>query len=82
VTAARIWREVKPFVGLVVIVLVYAIVHAVFTHQATDRGLLTPSGGVDTSLVVLGLATLGLRVIVLVVVPIIAVYRLVSRLLR
>ena len=81
-TRARIWQEVKPFLGLAIVVVVYAITRAVFGALADGRGLLTPSGSLDTTLAILGAATLALRAAVLVVVPFIAVYRLVMRLAR
>jgi len=74
-----IWREVKPFLGLAIVVAVYAIVRLVFTSLADGRGIVTPSGDLDTTVVVLGLSTLALRFVVLFVVPIVAIYRLVMR---
>ena len=77
-----IWREVKPFLGLAIVVAVYAIVRLVFTSLADGRGIVTPSGDLDTTVVVLGLSTLALRFVVLFVVPIVAIYRLVMRAAR
>jgi hypothetical protein len=74
-----IWRELRPFVGLGIVIAVYAIVRVVFTSLADDQGILTPDGDVDTTLVVLAISTLVLRFVVLVVVPFVAIYRLVMR---
>ena len=78
----RVWREAKPFVGLVVVVVIYAIVRAVTAKLAGSHGVLTPTGGVDTTVAALLLATFILRVLVIFVVPPIATYRLVLRVLR
>lgn len=77
-----IWREAKPFLGLAIVVAVYAIVRLVFTSLADGGGIVTPSGNVDTALVILGLSTLALRFVVLFVVPVVAIYRLVMRAAR
>ena len=79
---AVIWRELKPFVGLTIVVAVYAIVRFVFTSLADDQGILTPGDHVDTTLVVLGISTLVLRFVVLVIVPVVLIYRLVMRVAR
>lgn len=78
----RAWRECKPFVGVVIVVAIYGIVRAVYLALSGSRGVLAPSGGVDTTLAVLALATFILRMCALVGVPFIAVYRLVMRLGR
>ena len=77
-----IWRELRPFVGVAIVVAVYAIVRVIFTSLASGQGIVTPSGDVDTTLVVLGLATLGLRFVALVVVPVVTIYRVVMRACR
>jgi hypothetical protein len=74
-----IWRELRPFVGVAIVVAVYAIVRVVFTSLADGQGIVTPSGDVDTTLVVLAISTLVLRFVVLVVVTFVTIYRLVMR---
>ncbi|HEV7557866.1 MAG TPA: hypothetical protein VGO00_20510 [Kofleriaceae bacterium] len=74
-----IWRELRPFVGVGIVIAVYAIVRVVFTSLADDQGILTPTGDVDTTLVVLAISTLVLRFVVLIVVPVVTIYRLVIR---
>jgi len=44
--------------------------------------MLTPSGSLNSKLAALSLTTLAMRIFVLVVVPIVVVYRVVMRLLR
>ena len=78
----RWWRELRPYVCPAAIVVAYLIVREVFSQLAGNRGLLTPSGGIEAWLVVLGLVTLVLRLVVLVVVPLIVVYRLIWRVVR
>ena len=80
-TRQRIWRELKPFVGLVVIVALYIVVRLSFGAMSGSRGVLTPSGGVDSTLAILAFATFVLRLTVLVLVPFVATYRLVMRML-
>jgi hypothetical protein len=75
-----IWRELKPFASLVIVVAIYGIVRAVYLTISDGHGVLAPGGGVDTTLAVLALVTFILRLCVLVGVPFIAVYRLVMRL--
>jgi heme/copper-type cytochrome/quinol oxidase subunit 2 len=82
ITRARVWRESKPFLGPAAIVLVYAIVRLGYGAIAGSQGLLTPAGSVDRAQVTLGLAALGLRIFVLVVVVFAVVFRLVMRFLR
>jgi len=76
------WRELKPFVAPAILVVIYAIVRLIYGAASSSHGVLTPSGGVDGKLAALALATLGLRILVLVVIPCAVVYRVVMRLLR
>ena len=76
---SRVWRECKPFVGLVIVIVVYAIVHASSAALAGSQGVLTASGVVDKELAALVLATFILRMVVLFVVPFVLIYRLVMR---
>jgi hypothetical protein len=79
---ARAWRELKPFVGPAVLVALYALLRLVHTAVAGDSGIITPSGSVDRSLVILTYATFVFRLAVLVLVPFFVVYRLVMRVQR
>jgi hypothetical protein len=79
---SRVWRESKPFVGLLVVIVIYAIVRVSSATLAGSQGVLTPSGAVDKKLAALVLATFILRVVVLFVVPFVAIYRLVMRIAR
>jgi len=79
---SRVWRELRPFVGLVVVILIYAIVRAAAAMLAGSHGVLTPSGAVDKQLAALVVATFIMRLVVLFVVPFIVTYRLVMRTLR
>lgn len=81
-TPSRTWRELKPFVAPAVIVIIYAIVRIIYGAVSNSHGLLTPSGSLDSTRAVLALATVGLRIFVLVVVPCAVIYRVVMRLLR
>lgn len=77
-----IWREIKPFLGVAIVVVVYAIVRVIYVAIADGQGIVTPGGHVDPTLVVLAISTLVLRFIVLVVVPLVVVYRIVMRVSR
>lgn len=74
-----IWREAKPFVGLAIVLVLYAIVRAWFAAAAGSRGLLEPNGALAGGHAALALALYVLRFAALFVVPWIAVYRLVMR---
>ena len=75
-------RELRPFVGPVLVLLAYAALRLVHITVAGDRGVLTPSGSVDPTLAALAFATFLLRLLALFVVPFVVVYRLVMRTLR
>jgi hypothetical protein len=79
---ARLWRELRPFVGPALVVLAYAVLRLIHSAVAGDRGVLTPSGSVDQTLAALAFATFLLRLLALVVVPFVVVYRLVMRALH
>jgi hypothetical protein len=81
-TRSRAWRELKPFVGPALIVVVYAVMRVVESAVADGHGMLTPSGSMDGTRAVLGIATLAMRIFILVVVLFATVYRLVIRMLR
>ncbi len=81
-TDRRLWRACKPWLGLALAVLAYAILRTVFIHVADGRGMLTPANGVDRNVAILGIAMIAMRVVVLVMVPAVVVYRLVMRLAR
>lgn len=76
----RIWRELRPFRWIAVVWVIYAIAHLVLTQISDHRGILTPDGDVDRGYAIYAIAVLGLRLVVLVVGPIVVVYRLVMRL--
>jgi len=78
----RIGRELKPFLGVIVVLLVYALVRITFTSMSGSRGMLERDGSLDTTLAVLAFATFVLRFAALVILPGIVVYRLVMRAAR
>jgi hypothetical protein len=78
----RVWHELRPFVGPALVVLAYAALRSIHAAVAGDRGVLTPSGSVDQTLAALAFATFLLRLLALVVVPFVVVYRVVARMLR
>ena len=75
------WRELAPFVGPAAVVAVYAIVRLVYIELSDNGGVLTPNGSVDGALAALALATFLLRMLTLIVVPFVVVYRLIVRIL-
>jgi hypothetical protein len=79
---SRLWSELRPFVGPALILLAYAAVRSIHAAIAGDRGVLTPSGSLDSSLAALAFATFLLRLLALVVVPLVVVYRLIIRALQ
>ena len=78
----RWWPELRPFLPLVAMLAVYALARIVYTAVAGSAGLLTPSGALHERAAILGIAVLVLRLVALVVVPGLAVYKLVMRLAR
>jgi hypothetical protein len=76
------WPEIKPFVAPAAIVAIYAIVRQVFLAVAEGQGVVSPTGDVDTTVLVLAGATFVLRLLALVVVPMTVIYRLAMRLAR
>ena len=78
---SRWWRELAPFVGPAVVVAVYAVLRLVYIELSDSDGVLTATGSVDGALAALALATFLLRMLALVVVPFVVVYRLVVRVL-
>jgi hypothetical protein len=81
-TRSRVWRESRPFVGPAAIVVVYAIVRVLYGAVAGSQGLQTSAGSLDLAQAILGLAAVGLRIFVLVVVAFAVMFRLVMRLFR
>ena len=81
-TRSRTWRELRPFAGPAIIVAIYVVVRLIYDAASSSRGMLTPSGSLNSKLAALSLTTLAMRIFVLVVVPIVVVYRVVMRLLR
>ena len=77
----RLWRELAPFLGPAAVVAVYAVVRLVYLELSDGDGVLTPNGSLDGALAALALATFLLRLLALVVVPFVVVYRLVVRML-
>ena len=75
----RLWRELRPFVGPALVVVAYAAVRSIHVAIAGDRGVLTPSGSLDATLATLAFAAFLLRLLAVVVVPFVVVYRLVAR---
>jgi hypothetical protein len=74
-----IWRELKPFLFPIIVLMVYAIVRVVFTSMSGGRGVLEPNGSPDAALAVLAFATFVLRCAALVIVPAFVVYKLCMR---
>jgi hypothetical protein len=82
ITRERLWRESKPFVGPAAIVVGYAIVRLLFGAVAGSRGMQTPAGSLDSVQAALGVAAVGLRIFVIVIVAFAVVFRGVMRVLR
>jgi hypothetical protein len=61
---------------LLFLVVMYALLKALFFVLTSDAGLISPSGSPHLGLAALGLALVGLRIWVLFVLPAILVYRL------
>lgn len=76
---ARVWRELRPFVGPALVVLAYVLLRVMHAAVAGGQGVLTPSGSLDSGLAALALATFLLRILAVLVVPFVVVYRLVLR---
>jgi len=60
---------------------VYVVLGAIFAARSEHRGLLTPSGHLDTGFAMLGLAVVAMRVVVLFVLPPVVAYGVAMRLL-
>jgi hypothetical protein len=78
---SRAWRELKPFLSLVLPLVAYAVLRIVFARVVGTSGFLNPSGSISKGLAVFGFVVLVVRITVLVGVPLILTYRLVQRLL-
>jgi uncharacterized membrane protein len=81
-TRTRIWRELRPFLAPAIAVVLYAILLLVHATVAGDRGVITPSGALDATLIAVTVATFAMRMVVLILVPFVVTYRLVLRALR
>ena len=80
--AARLWRELGPFAWLALVPAVHGILLALLPGLSQNRGLVTPSGSVDAGFLAFGLLLLAARFTALFVVPFVAVYLIVQRLLE
>ena len=80
-TRLAVWRELRSFAPLAIPIALYAIVRVIFGVVAGDSGVFAGTS-IHGTAAALGLATLALRFVVLVIVPIVAIYRLVMRLAR
>jgi hypothetical protein len=78
----RIWQALRPLHWLAALVIAYAIAHLVLGRISAHRGILTPDGDVDRGYAMFAIAVLGLRILVVVLVPIVVTYRIVMRLTR
>lgn len=74
-------RALRASLGTVLLVAAYPVLGAVLARSGADHGLVSPDGRVDTLMVALTLALLGLRFVIFFVVGPVAVYRAVVRLL-
>lgn len=81
-TARALWRRARPVRVPVILALAYLALVEGFVRATPHDGLLTPEGPVRGSLVALGAAVIGLRLVVLGVVPALLVFRLVRWLVR
>ena len=64
-----------------VVIVGYLLLRAVFEAQTEHGGLVSPAGEVSRALALLGVVVIGLRLVVLFVLPAVAAYALVARLL-
>lgn len=78
---SRLRRALAPFVGPAAVLAIYALVRFAYTSLSDGDGVLTPTGSLDDGLAALAFATLVLRMLALVVVPFVVVYRFVVRVL-
>jgi hypothetical protein len=77
---SRLRRALAPFIGPAAVVAVYALVRFAYTALSDGDGVLAPNGDVEGVLAALAFATFVLRLLALVVVPFVVVYRVVDRL--
>ena len=73
-----IWRQVRT---PALVAILYLVALGLFAWLTRDGGLVSPAGVPDGGLLVLGVLTLGLRLVVLFVLPALLTYRAVMRLL-
>jgi hypothetical protein len=76
----RLRRALAPLIGPAAVLVIYAVVRFAYVALSGGDGVLTPGGDVDGLLAALAFATFVLRLLSLVVVPFVVVYRLVDRL--
>ena len=68
----RVWMANR---GIVVLVAGYTLLRAVYTLVSEDGGILRASGDIDLPGVLFALLILGLRLVVLFIVPAVLAYR-------
>jgi hypothetical protein len=78
---ARLLTAARSVRGPAIVLVVYLIARAGFVALGEGGGLLTPSGGVNPGVALLGLLVLTLRLVVLFVLPPVITYRLLTHLL-
>lgn len=76
-TARGLWQRARPVRVPAIVVALYLVLAEVFARATPVDGLLTPEGSVSPGLLALGVAVIGLRLVVLGVVPALVVFRLV-----
>jgi hypothetical protein len=73
----QIWRAVRPFRWIAIVIVVYLLSHFVLSQISSHRGILTPNGNMDLGYAIFAIFALALRFIVLVVFPIRVIYSVV-----
>jgi len=76
---ARFWRATRGYRWMALVLLLYTLLDACFAGLSEGRGVLTP-GETDVGLVALACLVLGMRLLVLFVVPLAVTWRLLSQL--
>jgi hypothetical protein len=75
-------RLARRSVWLTVFLVAFGLLRFLFAQASKTRGLVTPSGSVDTVFLVFGIVVLGLRFAALFVIPFLAVEGLLRALLE
>jgi hypothetical protein len=75
----RAWQVLRPFRWIAALWIVYGGLHLILAQISAHRGILSPDGAIDRGYAIFAIVVLGLRLVVLALVPTLVAYRLAMR---